>query len=72
MGEGKWQRICVWPPDIMHYQVHAVRSNALVQLLHDTVSDKQTLKDHLNTKPYWKSDIFYVNMFFRNDSYRVR
>lgn len=53
-------------------QGHILRSNALFILLHYTVPYKYALNDHLSMTTEWLSDLYYMNMSFRNFDYRFK
>lgn len=65
--QGKVFALC--PIDSIRGRVHIVISNALVELLHETVPYKKALKDHLHKLIDWQGEVFYVNRFYRSDDH---
>ena len=67
---GKVFALC--PLDSIRGRVHIVRSNALVELLHDTVPYKKALEEHLQKLTNWQGEMFYVNRFYRSDDHMFK
>lgn len=48
-------------------RVHIVPANAMVERLHGIVKYKANVEQHAGQDAEWQRNIFYVNLFFRNE-----